>query len=69
MKMQDGGELRTPIRTAQQGQLDGAYDVVLLTCTSYDLDDAHGCHCSGERRTERDRTRAERGASYRRADG
>jgi len=40
IKMQDGGELRTQIRTVQQGQLDGTYDVVLLTCKSYDLDDA-----------------------------
>jgi ketopantoate reductase len=27
---------------SQQGQLDGTYDVVLLTCKSYDLDDAMG---------------------------
>jgi 2-dehydropantoate 2-reductase len=40
IKMQDGSELRTQVRTAQQGQLDGTYDVVLLTCKSYDLDDA-----------------------------
>jgi 2-dehydropantoate 2-reductase len=40
IKLQDGGEFRTEIRTAQQGQLDGTYDVVLLTCKSYDLDDA-----------------------------
>jgi 2-dehydropantoate 2-reductase len=42
IKLQDGSELRTQIRTTQQGQLDGTYDVVLLTCKSYDLDDAMG---------------------------
>ena len=40
IKTQDGGELRTPVRTVQQGQLDGYYDVVLLCCKAYDLDSA-----------------------------
>jgi 2-dehydropantoate 2-reductase len=40
IKTQDGGELRTQVRTVEQGQLGGTYDVVLLTCKSYDLDDA-----------------------------
>jgi 2-dehydropantoate 2-reductase len=40
VKTQDGGELRTQVRTVQQGQLDGTYDVVLLTCKAYDLDGA-----------------------------
>ena len=40
IKTQDGGELRTQVRTVQQGQLDGAYDVVLLCCKAYDLDGA-----------------------------
>jgi 2-dehydropantoate 2-reductase len=37
VKTQDGGELRTEVRAVQQGQLDGTYDVVLLTCKAYDL--------------------------------
>src|SRR5277367_895792 len=37
IKTQDGGELRTQVRTVQQGQLDGTYDVVLLSCKAYDL--------------------------------
>ncbi|UVO34501.1 2-dehydropantoate 2-reductase [Bradyrhizobium arachidis] len=40
MKTQDGGELRTPVRTAVQGDLAGQYDVVLLCCKAYDLDSA-----------------------------
>jgi 2-dehydropantoate 2-reductase len=40
IKTQDGGELRTPVKTVQQGELDGTYDVVLLTCKAYDLDSA-----------------------------
>jgi 2-dehydropantoate 2-reductase len=40
IKTQDGGELRTQVRTVQQGQLDGTYDVVLLCCKAYDLDSA-----------------------------
>ena len=40
IKTQDGGELRTQVRTVQQGQLDGTYDVVLLSCKAYDLDGA-----------------------------
>ncbi len=39
VKSQDG-ELRVQARTIQQGQVDGAYDVVLLCCKAYDLDDA-----------------------------
>jgi 2-dehydropantoate 2-reductase len=40
VKLQDGSELRTPIKTVQQGELNGTYDVVLLTCKAYDLDGA-----------------------------
>jgi 2-dehydropantoate 2-reductase len=40
VKTQDGGELRTQVRTVQPGQLDGTYDVVLLSCKAYDLDGA-----------------------------
>src|SRR5689334_12272828 len=40
VKSQDGSELRTQVKTVQQGQLDGTFDVVLLTCKSYDLDSA-----------------------------
>jgi 2-dehydropantoate 2-reductase len=40
IKTQDGGELRTQVRTVQQGQLDVAYDVILLCCKAYDLDGA-----------------------------
>src|SRR5258708_5427236 len=40
IKTRDGGELRTQVRTVQQGQLDGTYDVVLLSCKAYDLDGA-----------------------------
>jgi 2-dehydropantoate 2-reductase len=40
IKLQDGAELRTKVRTVQQGQLDGTYDVILLTCKAYDLDSA-----------------------------
>ena len=40
IKMQDGGELRTQVRTVQQGELEGTYDVVLLTCKAYDLEGA-----------------------------
>jgi 2-dehydropantoate 2-reductase len=39
VKSQDG-ELRVQARTIQQGQVDGAYDVVLLCCKAYDLVDA-----------------------------
>lgn len=38
--LQDGEVLRTPVKTVQQGQLDGTYDVVLLCCKAYDLDSA-----------------------------
>src|SRR5689334_18769106 len=40
VKTQDGGEVRSPVKTVQQGQLDGTYDVILLTCKAYDLDGA-----------------------------
>ena len=40
IKMQDGGELRTQVRTVQQGELGGTYDVVLLACKAYDFDSA-----------------------------
>jgi 2-dehydropantoate 2-reductase len=39
VKSQDG-EIRTQVKTIQQGQLEGTYDVVLLCCKAYDLDDA-----------------------------
>jgi 2-dehydropantoate 2-reductase len=39
VKSQDG-ELRVQAKTLQQGQVDGAYDVILLCCKAYDLDDA-----------------------------
>jgi 2-dehydropantoate 2-reductase len=34
------GEIRAPVTTIQQGQIDGIYDVVLLCCKAYDLDGA-----------------------------
>ena len=34
------GEIRTKVDTLQQGQIEGHYDVVLLTCKAYDLDGA-----------------------------
>jgi len=40
VRTQDGGELRTQVKIVQQGQLDGTYDVVLLSCKAYDLDGA-----------------------------
>jgi len=40
VKTQDGGELRTPVKTVQQGQLDGPFDAILLSCKAYDLDGA-----------------------------
>ena len=39
LKAQDG-EIRAPARAVQAGQVDGPYDVVLLCCKAYDLDDA-----------------------------
>lgn len=39
VKAQDG-EIRTPAKTVQKGQIDGPYDVVLLCCKAYDLDGA-----------------------------
>ena len=40
VKTQDGGELRTPVKTVQLGQLDGPFDVILLSCKAYDLEGA-----------------------------
>lgn len=40
VKTQDGDELRTPVKTVQQGQLDGPFDVIVLSCKAYDLDGA-----------------------------
>lgn len=42
VRTQDGDELRTQVKTVQQSQLEGTYDVVLLTCKAYDLDGAMG---------------------------
>jgi 2-dehydropantoate 2-reductase len=39
VKTQDG-EIRTAVRTVQRGQITAPYDVVLLCCKAYDLDDA-----------------------------
>jgi 2-dehydropantoate 2-reductase len=39
VKAQDG-EVRTPVKTIQQDQLQGTYDVVLLCCKAYELDGA-----------------------------
>jgi 2-dehydropantoate 2-reductase len=41
VKSQDG-EIRTQVKTIQQGQVDGTYDVVLLCCKAYDLNGAIG---------------------------
>src|SRR5215468_8781014 len=40
VRLQDGGEFRTKVKTVQQGQLSGTYDVILLSCKAYDLDGA-----------------------------
>src|SRR5215813_1970742 len=40
VRLQDGSELRTKVTTVQQGQLNGTYDVILLSCKAYDLDGA-----------------------------
>jgi 2-dehydropantoate 2-reductase len=40
IKTPDGSELRTRVKTVGQGQCDGSYDVVLLTCKAYDLESA-----------------------------
>lgn len=40
VKTQDGETLRHNVRTLQRGEVDGRYDVVLLTCKAYDLPDA-----------------------------
>jgi 2-dehydropantoate 2-reductase len=33
-------EIRTPVKTIQQGQVDAPFDVILLSCKAYDLDSA-----------------------------
>jgi len=35
-----GGEFKTPVKTVTAGAIDGPYDVVLVTCKAYDLDEA-----------------------------
>jgi 2-dehydropantoate 2-reductase len=40
IKTQEGGELRSQVRTVQQHELNGTYDVILLCCKAYDLDSA-----------------------------
>src|ERR1700760_3534218 len=40
VKTQDSEILRHKVRTLQQGEVDGSYDVVLLTCKAYDLPSA-----------------------------
>ena len=40
IKAPDGGELRRQVHAVQQNQIDGSYDVVLLTCKAYDLQSA-----------------------------
>jgi 2-dehydropantoate 2-reductase len=40
VKTQDGNELRIRVNAIQQGQLEGTYDVILLSCKAYDLDSA-----------------------------
>ena len=37
VKTQDGETLHHKVRTLHQGEVDGRYDVVLLTCKAYDL--------------------------------
>jgi len=39
LKAQDG-EIRLPARAVLAGQVDGAYDLILMTCKAYDLDEA-----------------------------
>ena len=34
------GEFKTPVKTVTAGAIDGPYDVVLVTCKAYDLDEA-----------------------------
>jgi len=40
VKLQDGSEFRARVKSVQQGQLNGTYDVILLSCKAYDLDGA-----------------------------
>jgi 2-dehydropantoate 2-reductase len=37
---QDGDVFREHVKIVRQGEIDGSYDVVLLTCKAYDLDSA-----------------------------
>jgi 2-dehydropantoate 2-reductase len=39
VRTQDG-EIRTPVRMVQRGQITAPYDVILLCCKAYDLEDA-----------------------------
>ena len=39
VRTQDG-EIRTPVKTFRQGEVNGTYDVILLCCKAYDLDGA-----------------------------
>jgi 2-dehydropantoate 2-reductase len=39
VRTQDG-DIRTPVKALQQGEIDGTYDVILLCCKAYDLDSA-----------------------------
>ena len=39
LKAQDG-EIRGPAKSVLAGQIDGPYDVIVLCCKAYDLDDA-----------------------------
>jgi 2-dehydropantoate 2-reductase len=39
VRAQDG-EIRTPVRAIQQGEIEAPYDVILLSCKAYDLDSA-----------------------------
>lgn len=39
LRAQDG-EIRAPARTVLAGQIDGPYDVILMCCKAYDLDEA-----------------------------
>ena len=68
VKLQDGSELRAKVKTVQQGELDGTYDVILLACKAYDLDGAMDA-IAPAMSEQCDRARAEWRASHRRSDG
>lgn len=40
VRTQDGGEVRSRVRIVQRGELDAIYDVIVLCCKAYDLEDA-----------------------------